>query len=116
MPVVEFALDLHAQQRIQVHIPTESTTVTILLNRKVLGFLETSNELRAGKHFLLPDNSDLYIRIYGQRAQAFRNDCLLAPLDAEEAAFDNSPAAQARARDKKRKGLFARIIKGSIGE
>lgn len=116
MPVVEFALDLNAQQRIQVHVPTESTTVTVMLNRSVLGYLETPEEHKMGKHFILPDSSDLHVRINGQHVRAFRNNRLLAPLDAEEAASDYSPAAQARAHDKKGMGLLARIIRGPFRE
>ncbi|MEO7020698.1 MAG: hypothetical protein ABI234_11155 [Ktedonobacteraceae bacterium] len=112
MPVVEFALDSHAQQRIQVHIPIEPTAVTVMLNRSVLGFLATSAEQKTGKYFVLPDRSQLYVRFEGQRVQAFRNNRLLAPLDAEEAAFDGTPAAKARAQDKKGVGLLARLIKG----
>ncbi len=111
MPVVEFALDSNAQQRIQVHIPTEPTAVTILLNRSVLGFLATPDELRTGKSFILPDRSHLYVRLDGQRPQVFRDNRLLAPLDAEEASFDGSPAAQARTK-KAGMNLLTRIVKG----
>lgn len=111
MPVVEFALDANAQQRIQVHIPIKPTAVTVLLNRSVLGFLATPDELRKGKSFILPDRSNLYVRFEGQHPQVFRDNRLLAPLDAEEASFDGSPAA--RARNKKSGiGLLTRIIKG----
>ncbi len=112
MPVVEFALDPAAQQRIQVHIPIEPTAVTVMLNRSVLGFLTTPEEQRTGKYFVLPDHSNLYVRVEGRRPQVFRNSYLLAPLDAEEASYDGSPAAQARAHDRKGVGLLARIIKG----
>ena len=96
MPVVEFALDLAAQQRIQVHIPTEQSAYTVMLNRSVLGFLETPDELLKGKYFVLPDRSNLYVRVEGRRPQVFRNSVLLAPLTEEEKAFDATPAAQVR--------------------
>ena len=83
MPVVEFALDTNAQQRIQIHIPTEPTAVTVLLNRSVLGFLATPDEMKTGKSFILPDSSHLYVRVEGRHPQVFRDNRLLAPLDAE---------------------------------
>lgn len=112
MPVVEFALDIGAEQRIQVHIPIEPAAVTVMLNRSVLGFLTTLEEQSKGKYFVLPDRSNLYVRIEGRRPQVFRNNYLLAPLDDIESSFDGSPAAQARAREKKGAGLWTRIIKG----
>lgn len=112
MPVVEFALDSNAQQRIQIHIPTEPTAVTVLLNRSVVGFLSTAEEMRTGKSFILPDRSHLFVRVEGRRPQVFRNNRLLAPLDDEEAAFDGSPAAQARNK-RSAAGLFSRLLKGS---
>ena len=111
MPVVEFALDTNAQQRIQIHIPTEPTAVTVLLNRSVLGFLATPDEMKTGKSFILPDRSHLHVRVEGRHPQVFRDNRLLAPLDAEEASFDGSPAARARTK-KSGMGLFTRIIKG----
>ena len=112
MPVVEFALDIDAHQRIQVHIPTGPTAVTVLLDRSVIGFLSTAEELRTGKSFVLPDRSHLFVRLEGRRPQVFRNNRLLAPLDDEEASYDGSPAAQARQK-KSGAGLFSRLIKGS---
>lgn len=85
MPVIEFALDPAAQHRIQVHIPTEQTAYTVMLNRSVLGFLATPDEQRTGKYFVLPDRSTLYVRIDGRRPQVFRNSYLLAPLIDEDA-------------------------------
>lgn len=108
MPVVEFALDSAAQYRIQVHIPTEHTTYTVMFNRSVLGVLETPEEQRAGKYFTLPDRSNLYVRIESQRPQVFRNSYLLAPLTEEEKLFDPSPAAQRRTPGER---LLARIKK-----
>lgn len=98
MPVIEYALDLEAQQRIQVHIPSKPGACTVMLNRSVLGFLATPEELLKGKHFVLPDHSDLYVRFERRRVQVFRNSVLLAPLTEEEKAFDASPAARAHTR------------------
>lgn len=110
MPVIEFALDLKAQQRIQVHIPTEENVYTVMLNRSVLGFLETPAEQLKGKYFALPDRSNIYVRIENRRPLVFRNSVLLAPLTEEEKAFDPSPAAQAQAR-KPGERLLAQIKK-----
>lgn len=96
MPVVEFALDAAAQHRIQVHIPNEHTTYTVMFNRSVLGVLETQEEQLRGKYFVLPDRSSVYVRIEGRRPQVFRNNYMLAPLTEEEKLFDPSPAAQRR--------------------
>lgn len=97
MPVVEFALDQAAQYRIQVHIPIEDSTYTVMFNRSILGVLTTHEEQHKGKYFLLPDRSNLYVRIEGSHPQVFRDSRLLAPLTEEEKHFDSSPAAQRRA-------------------
>ena len=105
MPVVEFALDPAAHYRIQVHIPTEQTAYTVMLNRSVLGFLATSDEQRTGKYFVLPDRSTLYVRIEGRQPQVFRNSYLLAPLTTEATAFtgghERKPGESLLARIKK---------------
>jgi len=108
MPVVEFALDPAAQYRIQVHIPTEQSKYTVMFNRSVLGVLETLEEQQRGKYFLLPDRSNLYVRIEGRRPQVFRNSRLLAPLTEEELLSDASPAARLQ---KPVERLLARIKK-----
>lgn len=96
MPVIEFALDLDAQQRIQVHVPTEQTAYTVMLNRSILGFLKTPEEQFKGKYFMLPDRSNLYVRIEGRRPQVFRNSVLLFPLNDAEQALSGPPAGQTR--------------------
>jgi hypothetical protein len=108
MPVVEFALDPTTQYRIQIHIPTEQSAYTVMFNRSVLGFLATTEEQRTGKYFVLPDRSNLYVRIEGRSPQVFRNSRLLTPLTEEELLFDASPAAQLR---KPGERLLARIKK-----
>jgi hypothetical protein len=96
MPVIEFALDPHAQHRIQVHIPIEQTAYTVLLNRSILGFLKTPEEQFRGKYFLLPDRSNLYVRIEGRRPQVFRNNMPLPPLINAENNSAGSSAGQTR--------------------
>lgn len=97
MPIVEFALDATAQQRIQVHLPdVQPEAVTVLLNRSVLGSL-TPDEQIAGKDFRLPDNSPLHVRIVNGQPQVARAGYLLPPVDAATLkTLDVSPAAQAR--------------------
>src|SRR5581483_11179960 len=92
MPVIEFALDLNSQHRIQVHVPTEQSAYTVMLNRSILGFLTTPEEHFRGKYFVLPDRSNLYVRIEGRRPQVFRNSVLLFPLSAVEQALSGSPS------------------------
>lgn len=96
MPVIEFALDPNAQHRVQVHIPTEQTAYTVMLDRSILGFLKTPEEQFRGKYFMLPDRSNLYVRIEGRRPQVFRNSVLLFPLTNVEEALSGPPAGQPR--------------------
>jgi len=96
MPVIEYALDPAALHCIQVHVPTEQTVYTVMLDRSVLGFLETPDEQRIGKYFVLPDRSTLYVRIEGRRPQVFRNSYLLTPLTGMDTMFSASRGAPAR--------------------
>ena len=96
MPVIEFALDLNSQHRVQVHIPTEQTAYTVMLNRSILGFLTTPEEQFRGKYFVLPDRSNLYVRIEGRRPQVFRNSVLLFPLTDVEQTLSSSQSEQTR--------------------
>lgn len=107
MPVVEFALDPRAQHRIQVHLPAEQpASVTILLNRSILGSL-TSDEQSVGKNFLLPDNSVLNVRIVNGQPQVSRAGYPLPLIDANAAnEIDSSPAALAQERNKKLGGFL----------
>jgi len=107
MSVVEFALDPGAQQRVQVHLPSEqSASVTILLNRSILGSL-ASDEQAAGKDFPLPDNSVLNVRIVNGQPQVSRAGYPLSPIDAATAnVVDLSPAALAQERNKKLGGCL----------
>jgi hypothetical protein len=97
MPIVEFALDSTAQQRIQVHLPeVPSGAVTVLLNRSILGSL-TQDEQVSGKDFRLPDNSFVNVRVVNGQPQVARAGYLLPPVDAATLQkLDDSPAAQAR--------------------
>jgi len=73
MPVLEFALDANAFNRIQVHINTHQGPVSIMLNRTVLGSLATIEEQSSGKNFRLPDSSVLRVQILNGHPQAWRN-------------------------------------------
>jgi hypothetical protein len=73
MPVLEFALDAHALNRIQVHINTHQGPVSVMLNRTVLGSLATMEEQTSGKNFRLPDNAVLRVQILNGHPQAWRN-------------------------------------------
>lgn len=97
MPIVEFALDSTAQQRIQVHLPdVQPEAMTVLLNRSILGSL-TPDEQIAGKDFRLPDNSAVQVRVVNGQPQVSRAGYLLSPVDAASLkTLDVSPAAQAR--------------------
>jgi hypothetical protein len=105
MPIVEFALDSAAQHRIQLHIPTEQTTITVMLNGSILGSL-TPEEQFAGKDFRLPDNSPLHVRIVQGQPQALREGYPLPIIDPKAPVIDTSPAAQARRRDRKLGGCL----------
>jgi len=107
MPVVEFALDSTAQQRVQVHLPAEQpASVTILLNRSILGTL-TPEEQAAGKDFRLPNNSLLNVHVVNGQPQLSLGGYPLLPVDAMAAkAKDISPAAQAQEREKKLGGCL----------
>lgn len=107
MPVVEFALDSTAQQRVQVHLPAEQpASVTVLLNRSVLGSL-TPEEQAAGKDFRLPNNSLLNVHIINGQPQLSLGGYPLLPVDAIAAnAKDVSPAALAQERNKKLGGCL----------
>lgn len=73
MPVIEFALDTASQYRVQVHLNTHQSPVSVMLNHRVLGSLVTVEEQHAGKDFRLPDASLLRVRINDGHAQAWRN-------------------------------------------
>jgi hypothetical protein len=73
MPVLEFALDAHALNRVQVHISTHQGPVSVMLNRAVLGSLATIEEQTSGKDFRLPDRSVLRVQILNGHAQAWCN-------------------------------------------
>lgn len=73
MPVLEFALDANALNRIQVHLSTHHGPVSVMLNRTVIGSLATIEEQISGKDFRLPDNSILRVQILNGRPQAWRN-------------------------------------------
>ena len=112
MPVVEFALEPTAQQRIQLHLPAEPpASVTVLLNRSILGSLSPEEQV-AGKDFRLPDNSLLQVRIVNNQPQVSRGGFPLPPVDAAIAnAVDVSPAAQAQLQKRKLGGcLLAWLI------
>ena|SRR5579872_4483946 len=107
MPVVEFALDSTAQQRIQVHLPAQQpASATVLLNRTVLGSL-ASEEQPFGKDFRLPDNSFLNVRIINGQPQVSRAGYPLPLIDAATAHVeDTSPAAQVQKRNQKLGGCL----------
>src|SRR5713101_7269945 len=107
MSVVEFVLDHSAQQRIQVHMSAQQpASVTVLLNRTILGSLAL-NEQPYGKDFRLPDNSFLNVRIVNGQPQVSRAGYPLPPIDAATAnAVDMSPAALVQERNKKLGGCL----------
>ncbi len=73
MPVLEFALDANASNRIQVHTNTHQGPVSVMLNRTVIGSLATIEEQTSGKNFRLPDSSVLRVQILNGHPQAWRN-------------------------------------------
>jgi hypothetical protein len=73
MPVLEFALDANALNRIQVHTSTHQGPVSVMLNRTVLGSLATLEEQTSGKDFRLPDNSVLRVQILNGHPQVWCN-------------------------------------------
>lgn len=73
MPVLEFALDAHALNRVQVHINTHQGPVSVMLNRTVLGSLATIEEQTSGKNFRLPDHSVLRVQVLNGHPQAWCN-------------------------------------------
>jgi len=73
MPVLEFALDAQALNRVQVHISTHRGPVSVMLDRMVLGSLVTIEEQTSGKNFRLPDNAVLRVQILNGHPQAWRN-------------------------------------------
>lgn len=81
MPVLEFALDAQALNRIQVHINTHQGPVSVMLNRMVLGSLATIEEQTSGKNFRLPDNAVLRVQILNGHPQAWRNGLPLLLLE-----------------------------------
>ncbi len=106
MPVVEFALDLTTQYRIQVHQSSEQPSpVTVLLNGSILGNLDPAEQIM-GKDFRLPDNSLLNVRIVNAQPQVSRGGIPLYPIDATTANVDVSPAAEAQQRNKKLGGCL----------
>ena len=107
MSVVEFALDSSNQQRIQVHLPAQQPApITVMLNRTILGTL-TSGEQPYGKDFRLPDNSFLNVRFDNGQPLVSRAGYPLQVIDAATVnEADLSPAAQARARNKKLGGCL----------
>lgn len=107
MPVLEYALDLTAQHRIQIHLPAEQPAlVTVMLNRSILGSLAPAEQI-AGKDFRLPDNSFLHVRFVNNQPQVSRAGYLLPLVDASFTnAVDTSPAAQALERNKKLGGCL----------
>ena len=105
MPVVEFALDPAAQHRVQLHIPTEQPTITVMLNGSILGSL-TPEEQIAGKDFRLPDNSPLHVHVFQGQPQVLREGYPLPIIDPKAPVIDTSPAAQARRRDRKLGGCL----------
>lgn len=107
MPVVEFALDASAQQRIQVHLSAhQPAPITVLLNRTILGSL-ASDEQPYGKDFRLPDNSLLNVRVINGQPQVSRAGYFLPLVDAATAnEIDMSPAAQAQKRNQKLGGCL----------
>src|SRR5579863_505641 len=108
MPVVEFALDREAQQRIQVHLTGQQTdSVTVMLNRSVLGTL-MPGEHPYGQDFRLPDDSFVNVRIANGHLQVTHAGYPLPPVKAISAyAIDSSsPAALAFERRKKLGGCL----------
>lgn len=103
MPVVEFALDPAAQHRIQLHVSTEQTAITVMLNSSILGSL-TPEEQAAGKDFPLPDSSSVHVRVYEGQPQVSRGGYPLPIVDPRLPTIDISPAAIAQRRDKKLSG------------
>lgn len=77
MPVLEFAMDSTALNRVQVHLSTHQGPVSVMLNRNVLGSLTTIEEQRIGKDFRLADNSTLRVRIINGHPQAWHNGHIL---------------------------------------
>lgn len=73
MPVLEFALDAQALNRVQVHINTHQGPVSVMLDHMVLGSLATVEEQTSGKSFRLPDNAVLRVQILNGHPQAWRN-------------------------------------------
>lgn len=105
MPVVEFALEPTAQHRIQIHVPTEQATITVMLNNSILGSL-APQEQAAGKDFPLPDNSSVHVRMYEGQPQVSRGGYLLPIVDPRLSTVDTSPAATAQERNKKLGGCL----------
>lgn len=105
MSVVEFALDPAAQHRVQLHIPTEQATITVMLNSSILGSL-TPQEQGTGKDFRLPDNSPLHVRIFQGQPQVFRDGYPLPAIDPKAPVVDTSPAALAQEHNKKLGGCL----------
>jgi|SRR5450759_382789 hypothetical protein len=96
MPVVEFALDPAMQHRVQVHLPPEpQASVTIMLNRSILGSL-TPDEQTVGKYFRLPDNSFVNVRIVNGQPQVSRAGYLLPLIDVATANAIDSASDQER--------------------
>ena len=113
MPIVEFTLDSAAQHRVQLHIPTEQTTITVMLNGSILGSL-TPEEQLAGKDFRLPDNSPLHVRMFQGQPQVLREGYPLPIIDPKAPVIDVSPAALAQVRDRKLGGCLVTWLIASI--
>src|SRR2546421_11672180 len=72
MAVQEFALDAVGNS-VQVFLSDESQDVTVLLNRGIIGFIPSREELRSGREFALLDGSTLRVQLIETQLQVFRN-------------------------------------------
>lgn len=94
MPVLEFALDAHALNRVQVHISTHQGPVSVMLNRTVIGSLATIEEQASGRSFRLPDDSVLRVQILNGHPQAWRNGLPLLLTSAPPAVVEETTHGQ----------------------
>src|SRR5260370_37605051 len=73
MPVLVFALDATNQYRVHVQLNVHQGSVSVMLNRSVLGSLVTMEEQSSGKDFRLLDQSLLRVSVSNGHAQAWRD-------------------------------------------